>query len=82
MFSVDRLVAYVLKIMVKQCAMNQSLGNSTKSRTHTLVWRRFATATTAEQISVDGDGNQWREVAGGEETIWSPEEAEHDTLAG
>ena len=28
------------------------------------------------QKSVDGDGNQWREVAGGEETIQRPEEAE------
>ena len=36
-------------------------------------------ATTAEQISVDGDGNQRREVAGGEETIWRPEAAEQDT---
>ena len=58
------------------------LGNSTKNRTHTLVRREFATAITAEQISVDGDGNQWREVAGGEEMIRRPEEAEQDTRAG
>ena len=39
-------------------------------------------ATMAEQISIDGDGNQWREVAGGEEMIRRPEEAEQDTRAG
>ena len=38
--------------------------------------------TTAEQNSIDGDGNQRREVAGGEETIRRPEDAEHDTHAG
>ena len=32
--------------------------------------------------SVDGDGNQRREVAGGEETIRRPEEAKQDTHAG
>ena len=32
----------------------------------------------AEQNSVDGDGNQRREVDGGEETIRRPEEAEQD----
>ena len=36
-------------------------------------------AATAENKSVDGDGNQRREVAGGEETIRRPEEAERDT---
>ena len=65
MFSVDRVFAYVVKIMAKQCAMNRSLGNSTKSRTRTLVRREFATATTAEQIFVDGNGNhaggRWRQ---------------------
>ena len=35
--------------------------------------------TTAKQNSIDGDGNQRREVAGGEETIRRPEEAEQDT---
>ena len=30
-------------------------------------------------IPVDGDRDQWREVAGGEETIRRPEEAEQDT---
>ena len=39
----------------------------------------FATAATEGQNSVDGDGNQRREVAGSEETIWRPEEAELDT---
>ena len=39
-------------------------------------------AATAGQIAVDGDGNQWREVAGGKETIRRPEEAEQDTRAG
>ena len=53
-------------------------GNSTKSRTHTLVWREFATATMAEQNSIDSDGDQRREVAGGEETIRRPEEADQD----
>ena len=33
---------------------------------------------TAEQIPIDGDRNQRREVAGGEETIQRPEEAEQD----
>ena len=33
----------------------------------------------AEQISVDGDGNRRREVAGGEEMIQRPEGAEQDT---
>ena len=72
----------MVKIMAKQCAMNRSKEFSTKSRTHTLVRRELATATTAEQISLDGDGNQWREVAGSEETIRRPEEAEQDTRAG
>ena len=39
-------------------------------------------ATTAKQISVDSDGNQWREVAGSEEMIQRPEEVEKDTRAG
>ena len=39
-------------------------------------------AATVEQKSVDGDGNQRQEVAGGEETIRRPEEAEQDTRAG
>ena len=38
--------------------------------------------TTAEQNSIDGDKNQRREVAGSEETIWRPEEAEKDTRVG
>ena len=38
----------------------------------------FTTAATEGQNSVDSDGNQWREVAGGEKTIWRPEEAEQD----
>ena len=70
----DRSFADMVKIMAKQCAMNRSLGNSTKSRTHTLVWWEFA-----EQNSVDGDGNQRREVAGDEETIRTPEAADQDT---
>ena len=65
--------------MEKQCAMNQRQKNWTRGRTHTLIRREFATATTTEQISVNGDGNQWREVAGGEEMIRRPEEAEQDT---
>ena len=28
---------------------------------------------------IEGDGNQWWEVAGDEETIWRPEAAEQDT---
>ena len=36
----------------------------------------------AEQNFVDGDGDQRREVAGGEEMIRRPEEAEQDTRAG
>ena len=36
----------------------------------------FATSATAEQIAVDGSGDQRREVAGGERTIRRPEEAE------
>ena len=39
----------------------------------------FATAATAEQIAVDGGGDQWREVAGGEKTIRRPEEEEQVT---
>ena len=35
-----------------------------------------------EQISVDDDGNQRQEVAGGEETIRRPGEAEQDARAG
>ena len=33
----------------------------------------------AGQNPVDGDGNQWQEVAGNEETIRRPEAAEQDT---
>ena len=58
------------------------LGNGTKSQTHNLVRWEFATATTAGQNSVDGDGDQRREVAGGEETIRRLKEAEQDTCAG
>ena len=36
-------------------------------------------ATMVEYISIDGDGNQRREVAGGKEMIQRPEEAEQDT---
>ena len=39
----------------------------------------FATAATAEQIAVDGGGDQRREVAGSERTIRRPEEAEQVT---
>ena len=39
----------------------------------------FATAATEGHKSVDGDGNQWREVAGGEETIRRHEAAKQDT---
>ena len=35
-------------------------------------------AATKGQNSIDGDGNQRREVAGGEEMIRRPEEAEQD----
>ena len=42
----------------------------------------FATAAKAEQIAIDGGRDQRREVAGGEETIRRPEEAEQDTRAG
>ena len=72
----DRSFAYMVKIMAKQCAMNRSLGNSTKNRTHTLVRQRFATTTMAEQNSIDGNGNLRQEVAGGEETTRRPKEAE------
>ena len=41
--------------------------------------RAFATAATAEQIAVDGGGDQRREVTGGERTIRRPEEAEQVT---
>ena len=36
-------------------------------------------AATEGQKSIDGDGNQRREVAGGEKTILRPEEVEQDT---
>ena len=36
----------------------------------------FATAATAEQIVVDGGGDQRREVAAGEKMTQRPEEAE------
>ena len=39
----------------------------------------FATAATAEQISVESGGDQRQEVAGGERTIRRPEEAEQVT---
>ena len=39
----------------------------------------FATVATAGQIAVDGGGDQWREVAGGERTIQRPEEAKQVT---
>ena len=35
--------------------------------------------STEGHKSVVGDGNQWREVAGGERTIRRPEAAEQDT---
>ena len=58
------------------CARNQSEKDSTRDRTLTLKRRVFATAATAEQIAVDGGGDQRWEVAGGEKMIWRPEEAE------
>ena len=39
-------------------------------------------AATAEQISIDSDGNQQREITGSEKMIRRPEEAEQDTRAG
>ena len=39
-------------------------------------------AVTVGLNPVDGDGNQRREVAGGEETIRRPKEAEQDTRTG
>ena len=39
----------------------------------------FATAATAEQIAVDGGGDQRREVAGGKRMIRRPKEAEQVT---
>ena len=39
----------------------------------------FATAATAEQIAIDGGGDQRREVGGGERTIRRPEEVEQVT---
>ena len=41
---------------------------------------KFATAATEGWDSIDGDGNQRREVAGGEKTILRPEEAKPWTL--
>ena len=39
----------------------------------------LATAATAGQIAIDGDGDQRREVAGSKRTIRRPEEAEQVT---
>ena len=61
------------------CARNQSEKDSTRGRTLTLERRVFSTAAMAEQIAVDGGGDQWLEVAGGERTIRRPEEAEKVT---
>ena len=61
------------------CARNQSEEDITRGRTLTLERRVFAMAATAEQIAVDGGGDQRREVAGGERTIRRPEEAEQVT---
>ena len=36
-------------------------------------------ATTGVKNSIDGGGDQWREVAGDERTIQRPEAAEQDT---
>ena len=58
------------------CARNRSEKDSTRGRTLTLEWRMFAMVATAEQIAIDGGGDQRREVAGGEKTIRRPEEAE------
>ena len=58
------------------CARNRSEKDSTRGRTLTLERRVFATVATAEQIAVDGGGDQRREVAGGEKTIRRPQEAE------
>ena len=65
--------------MALSCARNQSEKHSTRGRTLTLERRVFATAATAEQIAVDGDGGQWWEVASGVKTIRRPEEAEQVT---
>ena len=61
------------------CARNRSEKDSTRGRTLPLERRVFATVATAEQIAVDGGGDQRREVAGGEKTIRRPEEAEQVT---
>ena len=61
------------------CARNRSEKDSTRGRTLTLERRVFATAATAEQIAVDGGGDQRREVAGGEKTLRRPEVAEQVT---
>ena len=61
------------------CARNRSEKDGTRGLTLTLERRVFATAETAEQIAVDGGGDQRREVTGGERTIRRPEEAEQVT---
>ena len=53
--------------MAMQCARNRSEKDSTRGRTLTLERRVFATVATAEQIVVDGGGDQQRETAGNEE---------------
>ena len=55
------------------------LSNSTKIKFIPYFSGELATAATAGQIAIDGGGDQWREVAGGERTIRRPEEAKQVT---
>ena len=75
----DRLISYMEKIMALTLCLESEEKESTRGRTHTLVRREFATAATAGLNSVDGDGDQRLEAAGGEETIRRHEAAEQDT---
>ena len=54
------------------------LRNSTKIKFIPYFGSKLATAATAGQIAVDGDGDQWQGVAGDERTIRRPESAEQD----
>ena len=55
------------------------LRNSTKIKFIPYFDGELATAATAGQIAVDGDGDQRQEVAGSEKMIQRPKEAEQVT---
>ena len=78
-FSLDRLISYVAKIVSLTLWLESAVKREHKGSNSYPSSARVCYGDNGEQIPVDSDRNQRQEVAGGEETIQTPEEAEQDT---